>query len=627
MKKLIVLIIAVCFLAGCTPMPDDYFEMKNSSQTIKETEKTDTPDDSISGEQTDSSDLPEELIETTEIPDDSEIVNETDITEIPESGESTNEQIEDSQNSQPDETDDYQESEENLPDESEAPVDDDESEQSEKSGDDGDTENNTLTEDSDLVDEVNASDEKDLSADEDSPNDIENSEEGDESGTDEEGAEDENPAEIEDEYIEELVPQEKEWTIIVYMAADNNLESSAIRDLNEMESADIDNSKINILVLLDRSSGYDASCGNWSDTRLFKVRRDEGNSNSIVSEWITCPELELETGIPMELDMASRDTLSGLISFSIKEFPAKHTGLVIWGHGSGFRGDEDVSLLNSQAMRYYASDNYSQTTMSLVEMKKGIEAGIKKGGKKLDFIGFDTCFSMNMETVYQLHNLSDFICGAPGVESADGWNYDQILEKFGETDGTAEDFCMTLALEFEKQYQDYQYACFSVIDCSKTDFLFNATDEFFKEASRLMNSYSLQVAVKKKLFDSKIYYDSGSYPCDRYLNLYEMAGTITNEYAYYGLNISSRYANLENALKQALYVSSGSSKNGVSLYPLGLYFATFNASSVVQLPYTQFYVWGTRIEEKCDFVKRFSSYVPTAEGNISFLDKLFYGTF
>ncbi|MBE2225390.1 MAG: hypothetical protein IAF02_27895, partial [Anaerolineae bacterium] len=32
-------------------------------------------------------------------------------------------------------------------------------------------------------------------------------------------------------------PDLAEWTILVYMAADNNLELSALRDLNEMEAA------------------------------------------------------------------------------------------------------------------------------------------------------------------------------------------------------------------------------------------------------------------------------------------------------------------------------------------------------------------------------------------------------
>lgn len=42
-----------------------------------------------------------------------------------------------------------------------------------------------------------------------------------------------------------------EWTIIVYMAADNELESAAISDLNEMENVDLPD-ELNLLVLLDR---------------------------------------------------------------------------------------------------------------------------------------------------------------------------------------------------------------------------------------------------------------------------------------------------------------------------------------------------------------------------------------
>ena len=60
-------------------------------------------------------------------------------------------------------------------------------------------------------------------------------------------------------------PQIREWTIAVYMAADNDLESAAIQDLNEME-ASIENG-VTVVALLDRSDGYDGTNGNWDDSR------------------------------------------------------------------------------------------------------------------------------------------------------------------------------------------------------------------------------------------------------------------------------------------------------------------------------------------------------------------------
>ena len=47
----------------------------------------------------------------------------------------------------------------------------------------------------------------------------------------------------------------KEWTLMVYVDADNNLESFAIDDLNEMEAIDLGGQGISIVALVDRISG------------------------------------------------------------------------------------------------------------------------------------------------------------------------------------------------------------------------------------------------------------------------------------------------------------------------------------------------------------------------------------
>ena len=110
---------------------------------------------------------------------------------------------------------------------------------------------------------------------------------------------------------------EGKLTLVVYMAADNDLESAALEDLNEMEAAFYDEEKITVLVLLDRSDLYDNSNGNWSSTRLYKVKHDaNGMNKTIVSEQLPCPELSLELSRDSELDMSSKKTLSGLLKQS-----------------------------------------------------------------------------------------------------------------------------------------------------------------------------------------------------------------------------------------------------------------------------------------------------------------------
>ncbi|NLK46675.1 MAG: hypothetical protein GX297_08510, partial [Treponema sp.] len=47
------------------------------------------------------------------------------------------------------------------------------------------------------------------------------------------------------------------WTFVIYMAADNDLESEAMRNLNQLEAVSgLNTNKISILVLIDRNPGH-----------------------------------------------------------------------------------------------------------------------------------------------------------------------------------------------------------------------------------------------------------------------------------------------------------------------------------------------------------------------------------
>ena len=64
-----------------------------------------------------------------------------------------------------------------------------------------------------------------------------------------------------------------DWTVMIYMAGDNDLEGFALGDLNEMEFSG-STPQVNIVAQLDRSELYDSSQGNWTDTRRYYITPD-----------------------------------------------------------------------------------------------------------------------------------------------------------------------------------------------------------------------------------------------------------------------------------------------------------------------------------------------------------------
>ena len=70
-----------------------------------------------------------------------------------------------------------------------------------------------------------------------------------------------------------LSANSKNWTFMIYLDADCNLESAGIEDINEMEMEGSDDN-INIVVQIDRILGYALSNGDWTGTRRFYITKD-----------------------------------------------------------------------------------------------------------------------------------------------------------------------------------------------------------------------------------------------------------------------------------------------------------------------------------------------------------------
>ena len=111
-------------------------------------------------------------------------------------------------------------------------------------------------------------------------------------------------------FMEALEPRlllNADWTVLVYLDGDNNLEEAGVADLNEMEivgsSADV-----NILVQFDRIGGYDTSNGNWTDTRRGLVVQD--SSTSTIGSTLT------SIG---EQNMGDPDVLTGFLEWGHRQ--------------------------------------------------------------------------------------------------------------------------------------------------------------------------------------------------------------------------------------------------------------------------------------------------------------------
>jgi len=204
-----------------------------------------------------------------------------------------------------------------------------------------------------------------------------------------------------------VTPVDRQWTVLVFMNADNNLERFGILNMNQMESAP-DSEAVTVAVQLDRSPSYDTSNGDWSGTRRYKIEHD-ADSHTITSVQLA------DLG---SVDMGQPATLREFISWGMSAFPARHYLLVIWNHGAGWR----ANLPAMRTMRGISFDDTHGTFIATTDLPNAVSAATP-----LDVIAFDASLMQMLEVAYQLRNSCSYIVGSEESPPGSGYPYQYIL--------------------------------------------------------------------------------------------------------------------------------------------------------------------------------------------------------
>jgi len=209
-----------------------------------------------------------------------------------------------------------------------------------------------------------------------------------------------------------------EWTIMVYVAADNNLEEYGLADLVEMESIG-SYEGVNILVLMDTIDVIDGS--HWYvidpvvDDEPF-THVDLETSTHICD----CEEVLGVGGCPGELNMGDGETLKEFIVAGVNYAPAKKYMLVVWNHGGGWYGAcwDDSHLTEDERIDRLTTE----------EIGNAIRDAETETGAWMDIIGFDACLMSGIEVSYEICGLGDYMIASVTGIPINGWPYHLFLD-------------------------------------------------------------------------------------------------------------------------------------------------------------------------------------------------------
>jgi len=190
-----------------------------------------------------------------------------------------------------------------------------------------------------------------------------------------------------------------DWTLLVYMDADNNLEDYGIADFLEMAGVG-STSRVNIVVQFDRAAGYNSQYGDWTDTKRFLVQAGmTPTSGAALSDL-------------GEVDMADPASLVSFVTWGAAAYPARHYFLDLWDHGLGWQG----VILDTNPSAF-------MTTAQLASALSQIRTSL---GRTVDIVGLDAC-RLTLEIMDELQPYADYFVGSQKDEPLAGWPYDTFL--------------------------------------------------------------------------------------------------------------------------------------------------------------------------------------------------------
>lgn len=227
-----------------------------------------------------------------------------------------------------------------------------------------------------------------------------------------------------------IVPAAAEWTFMVYLDADNNLESAGIDDFLEMASVG-SSTDVNIVVQMDRIPGHTSSYGDWTGTRRFLIQSGDTPDGTPVQDL-------------GEQNMGDPNVLQDFVEWAVTNYRANHYALVIWNHGDGWRQLQENMLKMAEEAesraetdwaiaKGVASDDTDGDKLYMREVQDALTSAkqnLQDRGTlsvKLDIVGFDACLMGMVETAYALRDVTNYMVGSEELEPGNGWPYDNIL--------------------------------------------------------------------------------------------------------------------------------------------------------------------------------------------------------
>jgi len=277
----------------------------------------------------------------------------------------------------------------------------------------------------------------------------------------------------------------KKYTLVVFMAADNNLHPYAWNNIKQMEA--ISSPYLNIVVQINFP-------GDKNITHRYVI---ENGQKNLVTTPGQAPTKKLDSGNPQ--------TLIDCVNWAMTYYPAEHLILNLWNHGSGIydpavcRAENahitDIDNTNDifTEEKYNRYNTYEKSSQGSLNRRgicfddtyksymnnQDVEFALHEihnkilRGKKIAVIWLEACLMSMIEVTNIFKHHANYLVSSENVEYAPGSNYQLVLNFFTQAGLLyPKDFACHIVNSFKKMYESTNLSFTqSAVDLSRVNFI------------------------------------------------------------------------------------------------------------------------------------------------------------
>jgi hypothetical protein len=256
---------------------------------------------------------------------------------------------------------------------------------------------------------------------------------------------------------------QKKWCVMVYLAADIDLESAAIADLEQMKAAG-SSREVDLLAQVNP--------GGSRAIRRYHLQRDTYLQEDLVTH------INEDGDESLLHNVNAKQDLIDFVEWCANRSKAAHYALILWGHGQGWKSDNpDPCFIPGAGNPHksiqeqlkkaetgnvnFPSDMPLHLPTTLLNGETGfltnedlrealIKAKVALGNKNIDILGMDACLMAMAEICCQVDLSVNYLVACEDTVPDESWPYDSILKLLVENSDvmTAEDFARVIVWKF-----------------------------------------------------------------------------------------------------------------------------------------------------------------------------------